>query len=103
MRTLIVDKFEAFGVDQLKSICDEVIVETGLKDQALADRVAALDPDVIVVRSTKIPAKVLQAGKKLKLIVRAGSGVDNIDVPAASQRGILVTNCPGMNAAAVAE
>lgn len=103
MKILIVDKFEAWGVDQLKRLADEVVVETGLKDQALADCVAASGADVIVVRSTKIPAKVLEAGKKLKLIVRAGSGVDNIDVAAASRLGILVTNCPGMNAAAVAE
>lgn len=103
MKILIVDKFEAWGVGQLKALADEVIVETGLKDQALADRVASSDADVIVVRSTKLPAKVLEAGKKLKLIVRAGSGVDNIDVAAASRLGILVTNCPGMNAAAVAE
>lgn len=103
MKILIVDKFESWGVDQLKRLADEVIVETGLKDQALADRVASSDADVIVVRSTKIPAKVLEAGKKLKLVVRAGSGVDNIDVAAASRLGILVSNCPGQNAAAVAE
>lgn len=103
MKIFIVDKFEAWGVDQLKHIAEEVVTETGLKDQALADRVAALDPDVIIVRSTKIPARVLEAGKRLKLIVRAGSGVDNIDVPAASHKGIQVANCPGMNAAAVAE
>lgn len=103
MKIFIIDKFEAWGVDQLKRVADEVVSETGLKDQALADRMAAVDPDVVVVRSTKMPALVLAAGKKLRLIVRAGSGVDNIDVATASQRGIMVANCPGMNSAAVAE
>jgi len=55
------------------------------------------------VRSTKVRAETLAAGKQLKLVIRAGSGYDTIDVASASQRKIRVANCPGMNAVAVAE
>lgn len=58
---------------------------------------------VLVVRSTKVTAAAIEAAPGLKLIVRAGSGVNNIDVKAASARGIFVANCPGRNAVAVAE
>ena len=58
---------------------------------------------MLIVRSTKVTAATIAAGKKLSLIVRAGAGVNTIDVDAASQRGIYVTNCPGKNSAAVAE
>lgn len=103
MRILIVDKFEAAGVAGLKQLAEDVAAETGLKGEALARRVAEYDPDVLIVRSTKVPREVIDAGRRLKLIVRAGSGVDNIDVAAASQRGVMVANCPGQNAVAVAE
>jgi D-3-phosphoglycerate dehydrogenase len=73
-----------------------------VKDQALAERVAQLEPDVLVVRSTKVPETVLAAGP-LKLVVRAGAGYNTIDVAAASRRGIYVSNCPGKNSIAVAE
>src|SRR5206468_10482436 len=58
---------------------------------------------ILVVRSTEVTAKVIEAGTSLNLIVRAGAGVNTIDVPAASARGIYVANCPGKNAVAVAE
>jgi len=60
-------------------------------------------PQVLVVRSTKVTADMMQACSALELIVRAGAGYDTIDVEAASDRGIFVTNCPGKNASAVAE
>lgn len=103
MKVFIVDKFEAFGVQKLKELGCEVINETGLKGEALAKRLAEIGPDVLIVRSTKIPGEVLRAARGLHLIVRAGAGVDNIDVATASQLGIPVANCPGMNASAVAE
>lgn len=103
MKVLIADSFESSGVAGLQRICDDVKCEPGVKGDALVARIAEYDPDVLIVRSTKVPAAALQAGKRLKLVVRAGSGVDNIDVPAASERGINVANCPGMNAVAVAE
>jgi D-3-phosphoglycerate dehydrogenase len=103
MKILIADKFEAFGIAELKKIADDVVCEPGLKDAALAQRVAAYDPTLLIVRSTKVNADTLKAGKQLKVVIRAGSGVDNIDVAAAKQRGVKVANCPGMNAVAVAE
>jgi D-3-phosphoglycerate dehydrogenase len=103
MKVLIADKFETVGVEKLRAIPTEVYPEAGLKGEALAARLRELDPDVLIVRSCKVPRDVLAAGNRLKLIVRAGSGYDNIDVAAASQRGVMVTNCPGQNAVAVAE
>lgn len=103
MKVLIADSFEAGGVAGLQRICDQVRCEPGLKGDALAARIKEYDPDVLIVRSTKVPASALAAGERLKLVVRAGSGTDNIDVTAASERGINVANCPGMNAVAVAE
>jgi D-3-phosphoglycerate dehydrogenase len=73
-----------------------------LKEDALAEAVERLRPDVLVVRSTKVPEAVLAAGA-LKLVVRAGAGYNTIDVAAASRRGIYVSNCPGKNSVAVAE
>jgi D-3-phosphoglycerate dehydrogenase len=103
MKVLIADKFESVGVEKLKAIPTEVFAEAGLKGETLATRLRELDPDVLIVRSTKVPQAVISAANRLKLIVRAGSGYDNIDVDAASRQGIMVTNCPGMNAVAVAE
>lgn len=103
MKILIADKFEQWGLDQLKGISDQIAYEPGTSGDALVKRVAELDPDLIIVRSTKVQAAAIQAGKGLNGIIRAGSGVDNIDVEAASRHGVMVANCPGMNAAAVAE
>ena len=58
---------------------------------------------MLVVRSTRVTGATLDAGSRLGLIVRAGAGVNTIDVRAASERGVYVANCPGKNAAAVAE
>ncbi len=102
MRVLIADKFEQSGVDGLTSAGCEVFSKPGLKDEALAAEVATLQPDVLVVRSTKVTESILAAGP-LKLIVRAGAGYNTIDVAAASRRGIYVSNCPGKNSIAVAE
>jgi D-3-phosphoglycerate dehydrogenase len=102
MRVLVADKFERSGLDGLAALGCEVFSEPGLKDQALAERVAGLKPDVLIVRSTRVGEPVLAAGP-LKLVVRAGAGYNTIDVAAASRRGIYVSNCPGKNSIAVAE
>lgn len=102
MRVLIADKFEQSGIDGLKNAGCDVLSKPGLKDDALASEVAQSKPDVLVVRSTKVNQAVLQAGP-LKLVVRAGAGYNTIDIPAASRRGIYVSNCPGKNSIAVAE
>lgn len=103
MKILIADKFETWGVEELKKAADEVRMEPGLKGPELAARVADFNPAVLVVRSTKVTDDVLAASRKLRLVIRAGSGYDTIDVHAASERGIMVSNCPGMNSIAVAE
>lgn len=64
---------------------------------------AVADADALIVRSDKIDAEVIDAAKQLKIIVRAGAGYDNIDLAAASARGIVVENTPGQNSNAVAE
>src|SRR5262249_19716462 len=102
MRILIADEFEQSGRGALSSLGCDVIFEPALKDEALAAAVASYQPDVLVVRSTRVNEATLSAGA-LKLVVRAGAGYNTIDVAAASRRGIYVSNCPGKNSIAVAE
>jgi len=102
MKVLVADPFESSGLDGLRSAGCEVIHDAALKDEALVAALAATRADVLVVRSTKVTAAMLDAGA-LGLIVRAGAGYNTIDVAAASARGIYVSNCPGRNAVAVAE
>lgn len=102
MKVLIADKFEQSGRDGLVAIGCEVMFQPDLKDASLVEAIQTLNPDVLVVRSTKVTAAALEAGA-LKLVVRAGAGYNTIDVAAASRRGIYVSNCPGKNAIAVAE
>jgi D-3-phosphoglycerate dehydrogenase len=102
MKVLIADKFEKSGLDGLKTLGCEVIYSPDLKDDALVEGLKESQAEVLVVRSTKVRAPMLDAGG-LSLIVRAGAGYDNIDVAAASERGIYVANCPGKNSIAVAE
>ena len=102
MRILLADEFEQSGRDALASLGCEVRFEPKLKDDTLVAAVGEFQPDVLVVRSTKVPEAVLAAGP-LKLVVRAGAGFNTIDVAAASRRGIYVSNCPGKNSIAVAE
>ena len=103
MRVLVADKLEEEGVKGLEQAGAEVRVGPDLEGETLKREVESFDPHVIVVRSTKVPASVIAAGRDLKGIVRAGAGYDNIDVEAASAKRVAVCNCPGMNAVAVAE
>jgi D-3-phosphoglycerate dehydrogenase len=102
MKVLIADKFEQSGLDGLKAIGAEVIYNPDLKDDTLVAAIKDSQADVLIVRSTKVKAPMLDAGG-LSLVVRAGAGYDNIDVAHASERGIYVANCPGKNSIAVAE
>lgn len=102
MHVLIADKFEQSGQEDLQEIGCEVSFQPDLKDDALVAAIAERQPDVLVVRGTKVTEPMLAAGP-LKLIVRAGAGYNTIDVAAASRRGIYVSNCPGKNSIAVAE
>ena len=102
MKVLIADKFEKSGIDGLQAAGCDVISDPDLEDEALREAIGKTGADVLVVRSTKVTAPMLDAGR-LSLVVRAGAGYNTIDVAAASRRGIYVSNCPGKNAIAVAE
>ena len=102
MKVLVADKFEQSGLDGLKAAGCEVLYQPDLADQALADAIRKSEAEILVVRSTKVTEPMLDAGN-LSLIVRAGAGVNTIDVAAASKRGVYVSNCPGKNSIAVAE
>ena len=101
MRLLIADKMDTQALDELKVLGVELVYKPELTKDTLP---AALDGiGILVVRSTQVTAKAVEAGRQLNLVVRAGAGVNTIDVAAASARGIYVANCPGKNAIAVAE
>ncbi len=102
MRVLVADAFEPAGIDALKADGCDVSYQPTLADDALVKAIAETGADVLIVRSTRVSAAALDAGS-LSLVVRAGAGVNTIDVAAASRSGIYVANCPGKNAAAVAE
>jgi D-3-phosphoglycerate dehydrogenase len=102
LKVLIADTFEQTGIDGIAAAGCEVIYRPELADESLAEALRTTRADVLVVRSTKVAGSMLDAGS-LSLIVRAGAGVNTIDVAAASRQGIYVSNCPGKNAIAVAE
>jgi D-3-phosphoglycerate dehydrogenase / 2-oxoglutarate reductase len=102
LKVLIADQFEQSGIDAIAAAGCEVIYQPSLADRTLADALTATQADVLVVRGTKVTEAML-ADTSTSLIVRAGAGVNTIDVNAASRRGIYVSNCPGKNAIAVAE
>ena len=102
-KILISDKLAADGINYLKEQPDiEIHFETGLTEEALCHLIG--DFDALLIRSdTQVTPKLLQAAKNLKLIGRAGIGVDNVDVAAATDLGIIVMNTPDANATTTAE
>lgn len=103
MRVLVSDDLSTEGVELLRQLPGvEVDVKVGMKPDELKSVVG--NYDAMIVRSaTKVTADILSAAAKLKVIGRAGSGVDNIDVPAATRKGVVVMNTPGGNTITVAE
>ncbi len=101
MKILIADKLSDKTVSALRALGMEVTVNPDLTADNLPE--AINESDVLVVRSTKIAAKTIETAKNLSLIIRAGAGVNTIDLAAANARGIYVSNCPGKNTEAVAE
>jgi D-3-phosphoglycerate dehydrogenase len=101
MRVLLADAIDPTTVDELTGLGHECISEPTLSAGDLPGRVPGFQ--ALVVRSTEVTAATIEAGDALELIVRAGAGTNTIDVEAASQVGIYVTNVPGRNAIAVAE
>ena len=102
-RVLIADKFERVGIDGLKELGFDVVVRPDMKPEELGDALREVDPKVLIVRSKKVNGEAMQQAPGLSLVIRAGAGIDTIDVAAASRLGIFVSNCPGKNSVAVAE
>ena len=103
IRVLITDKLAQEGIDLLNSIDGvEAVVKTGVSEDELASIIGEYD-GLIIRSGTKVTAKVLSKPGKLRGIARAGVGVDNIDVPEATRKGILVMNTPGGNTLSAAE
>src|SRR5262249_32096837 len=104
-RILVTDKLADEGLARLRAEPGvEVVVNTKLAEDSAALRQALESADGIVIRSgTQLSATVLEGQARLKAIVRAGVGVDNIDVAAATRRGIVVMNTPGGNTVSTAE
>ncbi len=101
MKVLIADPVSEKGIDVLREYA-EVDIRTGLKPEELIAIIG--DYEALVVRSqTQVSAEVIQAGKKLQVIARAGVGVDNIDVKEATRQGIVVVNAPTGNTISAAE
>ena len=103
MKVLISDKTDPICAKTLRTFPDIAVEErAGMSPEQLLQEIPGYE--ALVVRSaTKVTAQVIAAGKRLKAIGRAGAGVDNIDIPAATEHGVLVMNTPGGNANAVAE
>ena len=98
--------FAAPAVEGIKKVAQEegheiVLLEKYQEKQQLLDAVA--DVDAMIVRSDKVDKEVLDAAKKLKIVVRAGAGYDSIDTAYAKEKGVVVENTPGQNSNAVAE
>ena len=103
IRVLITDKLAQEGIDLLNSTEGvEAMVKTGISEDELASIIGEYD-GLIIRSGTKVTAKVLANSGKLKGVARAGVGVDNIDIPEATRKGILVMNTPGGNTLSAAE
>jgi len=100
-KVLVSDPIDQVGIDILSQVA-QVDVKTGLPVEELVQIIS--DYDALMIRSgTRVTQEVIEAGTQLKIIGRAGVGVDNVDVPAATRRGIVVVNSPEGNTVAAAE
>ncbi len=105
--TVATDKpFAKEAVDKIRDIIADADFELALLEkytehQQLVE--AAQNTDALIIRSDKVDAQVLRAGNRLKIVVRAGAGYDNVDLSAATETGVIVMNTPGQNSNAVAE
>ena len=108
MKVLIATQkpFAAVAVEGIKKILVEAGHEVVLLEKYAeqADLVAAVaDAEAMIIRSDKVTREVMAAAPKLKIVVRAGAGFDNVDLSAATEKGVVVMNTPGQNSNAVAE
>src|SRR5881396_4206400 len=103
MKIVVADDLPASSIELLRAEAGWIVdARSGRTPDTLASDLA--DADALLVRSaTKVDAALLAAAPRLRIVARAGTGVDNVDVSAASGRGILVVNAPGANSISVAE
>src|SRR5437867_168518 len=102
-KVLVADSISKSGIDELsRDGALDVTIKTGLNETELVDQIPEFS--ALIVRSqTKVTAAILNAGAKLRVVGRAGVGVDNVDVETATRRGIVVLNAPGGNTVSTAE
>src|SRR5229473_7525398 len=99
MKVIVADKISERGVELLRSAAWNIVLTT---KETLNAEIA--DADALIVRSaTHVTLELLEKAQKLRVVGRAGVGVDNIDLPEATKRGVLVMSTPGGNAVSVAE
>ena len=103
MKVIVADQFSQAGLEELKASGIDLVYDKDLNGESLKAAMETEKPAVLVVRSTKVPAEIIDCNSSLQLIVRAGAGYDTIDFMHASRKGVYVANCPGKNANAVAE
>ncbi|MFA6716834.1 MAG: NAD(P)-dependent oxidoreductase [Victivallales bacterium] len=101
MNILIADKLSSKAVCELEKMGAVVRMEPDLTAESLPEHIK--DAEILIVRSTKVTAATIAAAPLLSLIIRAGAGVNTIDLTTAGERAIHVANCPGKNTDAVAE
>ena len=102
MKVLVSDNLGETGIRIFEQEGIDVDVKTGLTPDALKDIISGYDG--LVIRSaTKVTADLLEAAKNLKVVGRAGIGLDNVDIPAATKKGVVVMNTPGGNVVTTAE
>ena len=103
MKVLLADKLSPIVAEYLLANGHDVHSDPSLKGDPLVTALTIHAPDILVVRSTKVQQVHIDSCPSLGLIIRAGAGVNTIDLDSSSGRGIFVANCPGRNAIAVAE
>src|ERR1700736_4782509 len=102
-KVLVADSIAARGVDELSSNgALAVVVKTGQSESELVDLIPEFS-GIIIRSETKVTAKILNAATRLRVVGRAGVGVDNVDVETATRRGVIVLNAPGGNTVSTAE
>ncbi|MCK5122094.1 MAG: phosphoglycerate dehydrogenase, partial [Methylococcales bacterium] len=102
-KILVSDKLADDGINYLNEQSDiQVHIQVGMNEDELCEIIG--DYDALLIRSdTKVTKRVLQAATNLKVVGRAGIGVDNVDIPAATEQGVIVMNTPDANATTTAE
>ena len=102
MRVLVTDKADPRGLDRVRQAGHEVVEKLGVQGEELARALEGFDA-LLVRGATKVTGDVLRATHSLKVVVRAGTGLDNVDAAAARQKGVAVHNTPNANSVSVAE